>query len=126
MTHAGGLRLRLTRDSVAVGDDCDVPHLEEVRLPDGSTVEEAVSWIVASRYLPRIGGGEATWSILSKRPIAVLAQQWNKPMMLSPIPYSLENLDYADDTFRVHATYHVQQDPNVVFEVLSRLTDRGF
>ena len=115
MTHAGGLRLHLTRDSVALGDDHDAPHFKKVRLPDGSTVEDAVSWIAASSYLPRIVGGEATWSVLSRTPIAVLAQQWNRPMMLSPAPYDLEKLDYADNTLRIHVTYHEQRNPNGVF-----------
>ena len=126
LPHTDGVLLRLTRDSVAAGDDCDAPHLEKVRLPVGTTVEEVVTSILASRYLPRIDGGKATWSLVSKRPIAVLAQQWQSPKMLSPNPYCLESLGYANDVLRIHATYHVQQDPDVVFEVLDRLTDQGF
>jgi len=120
------MRLVLTRDGVAAGDDCDAPHLEEIRLPDDANVEDAVSWIAASRYLPKSGGGEATWSIVSKRPIAVLAQQWAEPKMLLPIPYGLERLGYPNGELRVHAKYHAQQDPKMVFAALSRSGGGGF
>ena len=119
------MKLFVTRDSVAAADDYE-SHDTEIALPDGASVEDAVSWIATTRYLPSIGGGAATWSIVSGRPIAIVAQQWSKPRMLSPIPYELEDLNFRDDTLRIHANYHAQQDPNVVFEVLSRVSGDGF
>lgn len=46
--------------------------------------------------------------------------------MLSSIPYKFENLNYSADALRVYVNYHAQQDPQVVFDVLSRLSSEGF
>ena len=127
MPEAKGLRLQLTRSSVALVDDMDAPHLEEVNLPDEVTVEEIATWIVENRYLPQnIQGGKATWSLVSNRPIAILAQQWDKPKLLWRCPDSLKGLNFANGVLRAHLHYHAQQDPDVVYEVLDRLTRDGF
>ena len=64
--------------------------------------------------------------MVSRRPIAVLAQQWPAAKMLSSIPYRLEDLNFDGTVLRVHVNYHAQQDPKVVFEVLARLSQAGF
>ncbi len=120
------MRLDLTRDSVAAGDDADAPHRRSADLPDDTSVEALVAWIVNAGYLPRIGGGQATWSFVSRRPFAVAAQQWPLPRMLSSIPFDLEDLNWADGVLRVHAVYHVQQDPQAVFDVLERMVWDAF
>ena len=120
------MRLVVTRDSVAAGDDVDAPHLEEMDAPVGSDASEAVLLITRTGYLPPISGGRATWSIVSNLPIAVIAQQWSEPRMLSSIPEKLGNLKHEGDALRLHVNYHAQQDPEVVFEVLRRLNRHGF
>lgn len=120
------MRVILTRDSVAAGDDVDAPHEEAFSLPDGSPVAEVVARIAASGYLPRIGGGAATWSLVSRRPVAVLAQQWPEARMLRSFPFELDELNFGEATLRIHANYHAQQDPEIVFEVLSRMGGDGF
>ncbi len=126
MPKAKGLGLHLTRDSVAMADDMDAPHLKKVTLPADITAEGIAMWIVENRYLPQnIQGGKATWSLVSKRPIAVLAQQWDKPKMLSRCPDSLEELDFQDGVLRAQVNYHAQQDPDLVYEELDRQSRDG-
>ena len=126
MPKAKGLRLQLTRDSVALGDDMHSPHLKKVTLPADVSAEGIATWIVENRYLPQnIQGGKATWSLVSKRPLAVLAQQWDKPKMLSNCPDSLEELDFEDGVLRAQVNYHAQKNPNAVFRKLDRQSRGG-
>lgn len=115
------MKLHITRDSVAAGDDVDAPHDREMDLPEGCTVEQAVTLIFEADYLANIVGGKATWSIVSNRPIAVGAQQWENPKMLSAFPYEFGELNVENGVLHIHITYHAQQDPDVVFEVLRHL-----
>ncbi|MCP3996829.1 MAG: hypothetical protein GY722_17470 [bacterium] len=120
------MRVILTRDSVAAGDDVDAPHRVEIDSVDGANVSDIVRKIVQTSYLPLIAGGEATWSVVSKRPIAVIAQQWKEPRMVSQIPEHVEGLKREDDAPRFHLNYHAQLDPEIVLEVLARLSRIGF
>lgn len=116
------MKLHLTRDSVAAGDDGDAPHHRDITLPDGIGMPAVVAAIAGARYLPSIQGGQATWSLTSRRPVAVLAQQWREPKMLFLLdPDDLQQFDFANGTLRVHATYHTQIDPDLVYRVLWQL-----
>ncbi len=119
MPKAKRFRFHLTRDSVHPADDIDAPHLKKVYLPGDITIEGIATWIVEKRYLPNIQGGTATWSLVSIRPIAILALQWDKPKMLRIFPDGLEGFDFANGVLRAHLYYHAQQDPDVAHEVLA-------
>ena len=119
------MKIRLTRDSVCAGDDVDAPHFDEITVPDDATVEDVVAAIAASTYLAPISGGKATWSVASKIPIAVIAQQWERPRMICSIPYRFEQLDFRDGVLRCYVNYHAQRDPDTVVEVLRRLRLKG-
>jgi hypothetical protein len=77
--------------------------------------------VARSGYLASIEGGKATWSAASNIPLAVIAQQWSDPKPLPGLPFAARRLDVRGDTLRIHFSYHAQQDPDVVYEVLSRL-----
>ncbi len=117
------MKVSITRMSVSAGDDLDPPHLKEIDMPDDSTVEEIITSIVASGYLPKICGGKATWSVSSKKLLAVVAQQWKQPKMLEfpPFKFELDELDYADNNLKIHFNYHAQKKPDMVFVVLSEV-----
>jgi hypothetical protein len=115
------ITLHLTRDSVAAGDDLDAPHRSTLLVPDDQITEALVAAIHASGYLPRIADGVATWSVVSDRPLAVIAQQWPEPRMVSDLPHPPEQLRREAGGYRFHVNYHVQQDPETVLEVLRRL-----
>ncbi|MEO8606386.1 MAG: hypothetical protein ABI690_00770 [Chloroflexota bacterium] len=114
------MQIFLTRDSVAAGDDADAPHQKTITVPDDASVEEIITIVAKSNYLASIFGGKATWSANSKLPLAVVAQEWDKPKMLSYTPVTVKRLVVADGSLHLHFTYYTQLDPNIVFETLKR------
>lgn len=115
------MKLYVTRDSVAAGDDVDAPHLLEMDGPAQDDVGAAIAKILATRYLPRVSGGKATWSVTSRRILAVVAQEWRAPRLLWSADSSYRGLDTAGGKLRLHFNYHAQQSPDVVLEILSHV-----
>jgi len=113
--------LHLTRDSVAAGDDMDAPHELAVLVDDDATTEQMVAAIHAADYLPRISGGRATWSVASDRTLAVIAQQWPEPRMVSELPHPTGELERDGNGYRFHLNYHAQQDPETVLAMFQRV-----
>ncbi len=114
------MNVYLSRDSVCAGDDVDAPHAKQIVVADGTSIEDILSNVSHSGYLPSIAGGKATWSASSNVPLGVVAQEWAKPKLFFRIFEDL--LDIEDKTLRIHFSYHVQIDPGVVYEVLRGLT----
>jgi len=105
------LHILITRDSVCAGDDGDAPH--EIRMNFGAiSLREAVSQIVAARYLASITGGCATWVLVGRVPLAVLAQQWSEPEFLVDPDGPLE--DHLADPPKLHFRYLAQKEPQEV------------
>ena len=119
------MTLYVTRESVAAGDDIDAPHARTFALPQGATLETVLATVMSARYLPSISGGLATWSVASRIPLAVIAQQWPAPRVLFGAGDDLDSLDRAPGQLRVHFNYHAQLDPEIVLEVLRRLRLRA-
>lgn len=120
------MNIYVTRDSVAAGDDMDAPHGKTFAFPDGMSIEEVIENISKSGYLASIHGGEATWSVVSSFPIAVVAQQWQKPRAISWQPIDIANLQSKDGVIGLHFNYHLQLNPDLVFEVLKRCRLNAF
>lgn len=114
------MQVFLRRDSVAAGDDADAPHDKTITVPDGAAIEAIIATVAQSGYLASISGGKATWSATSKIPLAVVAQEWDKPRMLSSFPIKRDQLDRADGRLRLYFTYYAQLDPQLVYETLRR------
>ncbi|MET8545448.1 hypothetical protein ABZW03_33145 [Kitasatospora sp. NPDC004799] len=115
------MRILLTRDSVAAGDDADAPHAETVTLPDGLDAPAALTALGLPRpRLPLIGGGRATWVLRGGdgTPLAVLAQQWPRPRPLPAALGPLDRLAGADGAVRLHVEYRRQLDPDAEYERL--------
>ncbi|WP_144123026.1 hypothetical protein [Catellatospora sichuanensis] len=104
------MRIRSTRDSVAMGDDVDAPHEQVLDVADGTTFGDVVDHVLASGYLARIAGGEATWLVVVERVHAVVAQQWSTASWLTD-PQS-----QAPDS--IHFQYLAQRDPREVLAVM--------
>jgi len=119
------MRVYATRDSVAAGDDADAPHARTFTVPDGSSLQDCLSAVLAGRYLPDIDGGLATWSVASSIPLATIAQQWPAPRMRFLTRSDLAQLDFADSVLRLHFNYHAQLDPELVATVLGGLRLRA-
>lgn len=119
------MQVFLTRDSVAAGDDADAPHNQTITVADYMSVEDIVAQVARSGYLASIGGGKATWSASSRYPLAVVAQEWDKPKLL--YAFKLNKLDYVENenALYMHFTYYAQLDPQIVYETLRRLVGTG-
>jgi hypothetical protein len=115
------MNVRVTRDSVAAGDDIDAPHTRSFSFPDSLSMLQLVSAIVAERYLASIIGNKATWSVVSGIPLAVVAQQWSTPRAIGWPEPVLSDLDWREGVLCVHFNYHTQLDPEFVLQVLKDL-----
>jgi hypothetical protein len=121
------MKIIVTRDSVAAGDDVDAPHRLEFDVPSEQPLLEILRTVSQLNYLPSILGGKATWSAASGLPLAVFAQQWRELKLLSALSMTaMQELDYRADGLYVHFSYHAQIDPDVVFGVLNRLRLKSF
>lgn len=78
--------------------------------------------ILERSRLPVIHGGAATWALSSRFPIAVSAQQWTHPRVLHNLSADDKMVDWSGNELRLHWSYFMQLDPDVVLEVLERLT----
>src|SRR5690606_39923641 len=79
-------KIKLTRESVAMGDDIDAPHFLEIDIEPNWTITEILKYISNINYLPKISGGRATWSVAINEPIAVLTQENPKEPLLICLP----------------------------------------
>lgn len=59
------LRVKLTRDSVCMGDDSDAPHFLQLELPETSTIQDLVDAIDARSYLAKVAGFDHQWILLA-------------------------------------------------------------
>ena len=117
------MKILLTRESVAMSDDADAPHHHEMTLTDNTSLTAIIKAILQSNYLACISGGKATWTVVSRIPIAVVAQQWAEPQMLIPVP-SLSSLNCSNNVLSVHFNYRVQQNPDLVYKEFQRVHSR--
>jgi len=112
------VKLLLTRDSVAIGDDINAPHLKETAIDESATSLDLARQILKMRYLANIGTGEATWSMATDIPVAIIAQQWEEPKLISPGNSTVKELAKGEDCLEVHINYHCQEDPDETLEKL--------
>jgi hypothetical protein len=115
------MELKLTRRSVAAGDDVDAPHKHSFRVPSGSTLAELLDIVLRSGYLASISGGKATWSVHAgarpgKSALAVVAQEWDAPKFIAPA-----GTRYEVRSLSLYFEYHAQRPPEEVFAMLARL-----
>ena len=119
------MTLYVTRESVCAGDDGGAPHARTFELAHAPSLEQALQVVIAAQYLPSIAGGQATWSVASGIPVAVLAQQWTTPRLLFLTSREQQDLDRKAGALRLHFNYHAQRDPELVYEVLRDLRLRA-
>ena len=119
------LKIRVTRDSVAAGDDADAPHERTFSFRDSPVPLVAVARIVSEGYLAKTIGGEATWSVVSGMPIAVVSQQWTEPRLVCWPEPPWSHLEQANGAYQLHFNYHAQIDPEIVLRILKDLKLRA-
>ena len=115
------MKVNLTRESVCAADDCHAPHEKSITVPSNATVRD-LARTIKREYLPNnIQGGQATWSLVTSIPLAVLAQQWSEPKLLPLCDVNLSGFAGPDGSVKAHLNYHAQIDPKIVLEVLEEL-----
>jgi hypothetical protein len=119
------MKITVTRDSVAAGDDVLAPHEQSLSISNDWDFDELVQSAFEISALPRVIGGRATWALSANIPLAVAAQQWSKPKLIWGLPTRRDMLNHYGEVIRMHWTYFDQLDPDVVLEVLSRLVLTG-
>ena len=87
--------ITIWRDSVAAGDDVFAPHELKIEIEENETIETTLGEILTRHYLASIQGGKATWIVVRKTALVVIAQQWEKPQYL--IEKTLRTKDVLDD-----------------------------
>ena len=114
-------KIKLTRESVAMGDDIDAPHLLEIEIQSDWKILDILKHILKLNYLPQIYGGKATWSVAINEPIAVLSQDNSENPMLICLPdYPYHDTLGFINIEHIHFNYHAQKKPTEVYEVLSK------
>jgi hypothetical protein len=108
------------RDSVAAGDDVFAPHEVAINVEYDERIERTLEKIVAARYLPSILGGKATWIVIGKKPVAVIAQQWREPHYFVESTTRTEDLIESTDDHQLEFLYWCQVEPGQVVESLEQ------
>ena len=112
------MKIHLTRDSVAAGDDIDAPHFKEMVIDENAISLDLARQIQGMRYLASIRTGEATWSIAIDVPVAVVVQQWEEPELITSVNSTVKELAKGDRCLKGHVNYHCQEDPDKILEKL--------
>jgi len=102
------------RDSVAAGDDIYPRHEKRIKTESDETIESVLEKILGTHYLPSILGGKATWIVVGKSHLAVVAQQWSKPHYLVDPTTLIENLIELKDGHHLEFMYWCQVEPQKV------------
>jgi dsRNA-specific ribonuclease len=119
------MELHINRDSVAAGDDAD-PHNKILEFLGDPSLKEALKRIVSSEYLPRMHDRKVSWVVSSQRPMAVIAEHWQEPKFLRGFNGDDKLGSLArSETMKWHFSYLIQNDPDVVYEILSRVRYPG-
>jgi hypothetical protein len=107
------VRLHLSRDSVAAGDDVEA-HDQDVEVDERRNLATFIQMTVRDGYLPTISGGKATWVAMSGRhgkPLAVVAAQWKAPQLI--VAFGTEVGAIGDS---LHFRYLTQRDPQELLD----------
>jgi hypothetical protein len=119
------MKVYVTRDSVAAGDDVDAPHARTINLPNVGDVRALVTAVTGAYSLPGISGGKATWVLSSGTPLAVIAQQWSRSQLVCWEAMPISELDANAGVLGLHFTYLAQVPPEQAVDVLRPLRLRA-
>ncbi len=114
------LPLVIWRDSVCAGDDCDAPHERILHARLDESLDALLGRLLTERYVASISGGQATWVLVGRMPLAVVAQQWAQPRYLVQPSALLAGLIELNKRPHLNFLYRAQADPEqVVRQLLS-------
>lgn len=114
------MKISLTRDSVAAGDDIDAPH--DLTLEIGTlTVEGICQRVWEVGYLPSVEG-PTTWVLVGFGPVAIITQDFGFPPKVEADGFSEVKLRYElkRTNNRLHFNYYGQVSLESIKAVLER------
>ena len=116
-----------TRDGVHPGDDPVPSHRFEIA--DDSTPEDILQKAADRHWLPsfwdwqrNVPVDQATWVIASNEVLAVLAYQWPDLRFMSFLEIRMRGVDLREGVLRLHFSYLARVDPEMVYNILRRVT----
>lgn len=115
--------IRITRDSLSRADKLKAPHECVTKVSSTATVEELLLSVYQKLKLADPAYTKATWSVTSKRPLAVVSQQWAKPRILLRSVRRLEDtMIVQGSTAYLHFCLHNDADPDALYQVMDQLS----
>lgn len=121
-------KIKVSRDSVAMGDDCTAPNQQIFEIQPDTTLAQFCELLIEQYYLPSIQGGCATWVLtFQNQPLAVIAQQWEKPRYITDSQALLSiYLDRIDGEVMYHfwVDYEQQKDPDKIYQLCLKKNER--
>jgi hypothetical protein len=111
-------KIRLTRDSVSMGDDAGGTSLV-IEINEDWLIEQILDEILRINYLPVVEGGRATWSVAFENPIAVISQQWYKPEIIIHSEFPYPQREKSKNFNQLHFSYYPDEEPWLVYRILS-------
>lgn len=102
------MKINLTRDSVAMGDDMDAPHSRILEI-DTLAVEAICQKIWEVDYLPSVDG-RTTWVIVGFGPVAIVTKDFRSPPKLEAVGFEDDKLLFELNRThnRLHFIYYSQ------------------
>ena len=108
------------RDSVTASDDIFAPHEIKIKDENDESIETTLEKILATRYLPSIQGGKATWILVGKSSLAVIAEQWSKPhFFVEPGAHTKSLIEFTNKC-QLEFRYWCLVEPNEVAECIEQ------
>lgn len=115
--------VRVTRDSLNPLEQLKAPHAFVASLLSAQTVEELLLKTFQKLKAEDRVYATATWSITSKRPLAVVAAKWGQPrILLRSVRRIQDTVIVQDNTAYLHFCLHDTNDPETLYQTLDRLS----
>jgi hypothetical protein len=111
-------KIRLTRDSVSMGDEVGGTSLE-IEVNEYWLIEKILDEILRINYLPKMSGDKATWSVAFENPIAVISQQWEKPEIIIHSEFPFPHKEQSKIFNRLHFSYYPDEEAWLVYRILN-------
>ncbi len=114
------IELKVDRDSVCAGDDCQ-SHMALLSVSAKTALTEVLNLAQKSCSLAGIAGGNATWLIdtqgYGKGCVGVVAQQWAEPKLITEQNITAGQI-WNSSKGTLFFRYWCQSNPNAVFEAI--------
>jgi len=114
------IEIKVDRDSVCAGDDCQ-SHMALLSVSAETALTEVLNLAQNACSLAGIAGGNATWLIdtqgYGKDCVGVVAQQWAEPKLITEQNITAGEI-WNGSKGTLFFRYWCQSNPNAVFEAI--------